>query len=106
MKLRSFMRVAVALALLCIGLFYAGSVTAQVIDFGRLDACETMGTGTQRDGAPPKALIDDNEQHTVFFTILSPTQRPRFIGSRRMESKQQSYTAKCEGISNYRAIQN
>ena len=70
MKLRPLTRVAMPLALLCIGLFYAGGVSAQVIDFGRLDAFETMGTGTQRGGAPVKALIDDSEQHTIFFTIL------------------------------------
>lgn len=70
MKLQPFIRVAAALALVFTGPFQSVSASAQVIDFGRLDAFETMGTGTQRGGSPPKTVIDDGEEHTIFFTIL------------------------------------
>ena len=43
---------------------------AQVIDFGQIDSFETLGTGTQRGGSPPKTIVDDGEWHTVLFTIL------------------------------------
>jgi cobyrinic acid a,c-diamide synthase len=39
--------------------------------FGRqIDSFETLGTGTQRGGTPPKTIVDDGEWHTVVFTIL------------------------------------
>jgi len=70
MKLRSFMLVA-ALALFCAaGIFLSEAASAQMIDFGRIDSFESMGTGTQRGGARPKTLVDDGEWHTVLFTIL------------------------------------
>lgn len=58
-------------ALLCVGtVFGAKKATAQVIDFGQIDSFETLGTGTQRSGSPPKTIVDDGEWHTVVFTIL------------------------------------
>jgi hypothetical protein len=46
------------------------SVSAQVIDFSQIGAFETMATGTQRGGAPPKTIVEDREGHIVFFTVL------------------------------------
>jgi hypothetical protein len=55
----------------CAGvLFHSENASAQVFDFGQIDAFESMGTGTQRGGSPPKTIVDDSERHTVFFTIL------------------------------------
>src|SRR5262245_37576261 len=71
MKLQPFVRVATASALLSLGvLLYPGTASAQVIDFGQISSFESMGTGTQRGGAPPKTIVDDGDRHTVLFTIL------------------------------------
>jgi hypothetical protein len=71
MTLQPFMRVAATLTLLYAGVFFhSENASAQVFDFGQIDAFETMGTGTQRGGSPPKTIVDDSEQHAVFFTIL------------------------------------
>jgi hypothetical protein len=42
---------------------------AQEIDFGRLRSFESMGSGTVHGGAPPKTLVDDDEDHAVVLTI-------------------------------------
>ena len=64
------MRVATSLALLSAGVsFPTDKLNAQVIDFSKIDAFESMGTGTLRGGSPPKTIIDDSERHTVFITI-------------------------------------
>ena len=71
MTLQPFMRVAVTLTLLYADVFFHyGNAGAQVFDFGQIDAFESMGTGTQRGGSPPKIIVDDGERHTVFLTIL------------------------------------
>jgi len=71
MKLQPFIRVAAILTLSgALAPFPAGKAAAQVFDFGHIEAFESMGTGTQRGGSPPKTLIDDGERHTVFITIL------------------------------------
>jgi hypothetical protein len=71
MTLQPFMRVAATLTLLYAGVFFhSENASAQVFDFGQIDAFETMGTGTQRGGLPPKTIVDDSERHAVFFTIL------------------------------------
>jgi len=71
MQLQPFMRVAAILALLCAGTpFHARNASAQVFDFGQIDAFESMGTGTQRGGSPPKTIVDDGGRYTVFITIL------------------------------------
>ena len=68
---QSLIRTATIFALLfaCI-LFRLENADAQVFDFGQIDAFESMGTGTQRGGSPPKTIVDDGDWHTVFFTIL------------------------------------
>jgi hypothetical protein len=71
MKLQPVMRIAAMSALLCVGtVLGAQKAAAQVIDFGQIDSFETLGTGTQRGGSPPKTIVDDGERHTVFFTII------------------------------------
>ncbi len=71
MKPKPFICVAATLALLPAGsLFHSESASAQVFDFGQIDAFESMATGTQRGGSPPKVIVDDGERHTVFLTIL------------------------------------
>jgi hypothetical protein len=62
MTLQPFMRVAATLILLYAGAFFhSENASAQVFDFGQIDAFETMGTGTQRGGSPPKTIVDDSE---------------------------------------------
>ena len=52
-QLQLFMRVAATLALLYAGApFHSERASAQVFDFGQIDAFESMGTGTQRGGSP------------------------------------------------------
>lgn len=71
MTLQPFIRIAATLTLLYAGIFFhSEDASAQVFDFGQIDAFETMGTGTQRGGSPPKTIVDDSESHAVFFTIL------------------------------------
>jgi hypothetical protein len=71
MKLQPVMRIAAMSPLLCVGtVFGAQKATAQVIDFGQIESFETLGTGTQHGGSPPKTIVDDGEWHTVVFTIL------------------------------------
>ena len=71
MTLHPVMRTVAMLALLCVGAFlHSDTVRAQVFDFGQIDAFESLGSGTQRGGSPPKTIVDDGERHTVFFTII------------------------------------
>jgi hypothetical protein len=42
---------------------------AQEIDFSRIGAFESFGTGTVHSGAPPKTLVDDDEAHAIVLTI-------------------------------------
>jgi len=56
------------LALLCAGL--QPGARAQVFDFGQIEEFESLGSGTQTGGAPPKTIVDDNQRHTVLFTVL------------------------------------
>ena len=54
-------------------LTYAGlqsGTHAQVFDFGQIEEFESLGSGTQKGGAPAKTIIDDGARHTVMFTIL------------------------------------
>jgi hypothetical protein len=70
MKCQALVRMATTLALLYAGiLVLPGNVCAQVIDFSQIDAFESMGTGTLRGASPPKTIVDDDERHTIFFTI-------------------------------------
>jgi hypothetical protein len=50
--------------------FHAQNASAQVFDFGQIDAFESLGSGTQRGGSAPKTLVDDDQRHVVVFTIL------------------------------------
>jgi hypothetical protein len=71
MKSGSFARITAALALLCAGCaFQSRSANAQVFDFGQIEEFESLGSGTQTGGSPPKTIVDDSERHTVLFTIL------------------------------------
>jgi hypothetical protein len=56
------------LALLCAGL--QPGARAQVFDFGQIEEFESLGSGTQTGGSPPKTIVDDNQRHTVLFTVL------------------------------------
>jgi hypothetical protein len=56
-----------------LALIYAGlqsGARAQVFDFGQIEEFESLGSGTQKGGAPPKTIVDDSGRHTVLFTIL------------------------------------
>ena len=70
MKLQTFLRVVTTLVLLCPAAgMLSENVSAQVVDFSKIDAFESMGTGTLHGASPPKTIIDDGERHTVFITI-------------------------------------
>ena len=47
-----------------------GSAGAQLIDFSKIDAFESLSTGTQSGASPPKTIADDGNRHIVLFTIL------------------------------------
>jgi hypothetical protein len=48
----------------------AGPADAQLIDFSKIDAFESLSTGTQSGASPPKTIVDDGNHHIVLFTIL------------------------------------
>src|SRR5262249_43420015 len=88
MKLRPFMRMVATSALLCAcAFFYLEIASAQVFDFGQINAFESMGTGTQRGGSPPKTIVDDSDRHTVLFTIVESNTEAK-IYWRSMEGDQ------------------
>jgi hypothetical protein len=63
-------RVGVALALLCTGAVPGSeAVSAQQVDFGKIDKFESPATGTLHVGSPPKTIVDDGERHVVILTI-------------------------------------
>jgi len=71
MKIQRFMRLVTTFVLLYASApFHAQNASAQVFDFGQIDAFEALGSGTQRGGAAPKTLVDDDQRHVVVFTIL------------------------------------
>jgi hypothetical protein len=47
----------------------AQNARAQAIDFSKIDAFESMGTGTLHAGQPPKTIAEDGEQHTIVITV-------------------------------------
>jgi hypothetical protein len=60
-------------AVAILALLYAGlqpGARAQVFDFGQIEEFESLGSGTQTGGSPPKTIVDDNQRHTVLFTVL------------------------------------
>jgi hypothetical protein len=68
MKRQVLICAAAILALLCMG--FQSEARAQVFDLGQIEELESLGSGTQTGGSPPKTIVDDNERHTVLFTIL------------------------------------
>jgi hypothetical protein len=70
MKHQPFVWIPVVLALLGAGMTFQAGARAQQFDFGQVDSFESLGSGTQRGGAPPKTIVDDGERHTVLFTII------------------------------------
>ena len=68
MKRQVSIYVAAMLALIYAGL--QSGARAQVFDFGQIEEFESLGSGTQKGGSPPKTIIDDGARHTVLFTIL------------------------------------
>jgi hypothetical protein len=70
MQQKSRSWIAAAGAALLIATCSATTTWAQVIDFSQIGAFESMASGTQRGGAPPKTILDDKEGHIVFFTVL------------------------------------
>ena len=70
MKIQRYMGVVAALVLCASTPFHAQNASAQVFDFGQIDAFESLGSGTQRGGSAPKTLVDDDGRHIVVFTIL------------------------------------
>ena len=71
MTIQRYMGVVAAFVLLYASTpFHARNASAQVFDFGQIDAFEALGSGTQRGGAAPKTLVDDDQRHVVVFTIL------------------------------------
>ena len=70
MKIQRFMGVVAALVLCASTPFHAQNASAQVFDFGQIDAFESLGSGTQRGGSAAKTLVDDDQRHVVVFTIL------------------------------------
>jgi hypothetical protein len=71
MKVLTVMRAVTILVLLCAGIsVLSESVSAQVMDFSQIDAFESIGTGTLHGASPPKTIIDDDERHAIFITVL------------------------------------
>ena len=66
---RQFLTCAVAILALLFADLRPGA-RAQVFDFGQIEEFESLGSGTQTGGSPPKTIVDDNQRHTVLFTIL------------------------------------
>ena len=62
MKRQVSIYVAALLALLYAGL--QSGARAQVFDFGQIEEFESLGSGTQKGGSPPKTIIDDGARHT------------------------------------------
>lgn len=63
-------QLAAALTLLCIAaLAPTGNVSAQVIDLGRIDKFQSLGSGTLHVGEPPKTIVDDDAVHAVALTV-------------------------------------
>ncbi len=66
MKRQLSIYAAAMLALVCL----QPQAYAQVFDFGQIEEFESLGSGTQTGGSPPKTIVEDGARHTVLFTIL------------------------------------
>jgi hypothetical protein len=65
---RTFTHVAAILALLSAGGFLpSGKINAQVIDFSKIDAFESIGTGTLRGATQPKTIIWESDTDTKVY---------------------------------------
>ena len=61
---------ALGLALFCVAISAPSAcLNAQEIDLGRIGGFNSLGNGVVKGGAPPKTLVDDNEQHALVLTI-------------------------------------
>jgi hypothetical protein len=64
------LRIAAAVMLLgAIAVVLPEQISAQEIDFGKVDKFESLASGTLHVGAPPKTIVDDGERHVVILTI-------------------------------------
>ena len=79
---------AAMLALICAGL--QSEARAQVFDFGQIEEFESLGSGTQKGGSPPKTIIDDGARHTVLFTILESNTEAKIHWKSKDEARQRS----------------
>jgi hypothetical protein len=63
-------RIGIGAILFCAGIVLnAQTVSAQEIDFSRIDKFQSLGTGTLHVGDPPKTIVDDGERHAVVLTV-------------------------------------
>ncbi len=46
-----------------------GAISAQEINYDKIDKFESLATGTLHVGTPPKTIVDDGERHVVILTI-------------------------------------
>jgi hypothetical protein len=69
MKLRLPLPVILSLIPITLAAAPPHQVRAQEIDFGRIRAFQSMGTGTVHGGRPPRTLVDDGQDHAVVLTI-------------------------------------
>jgi hypothetical protein len=69
MNLGTFVRGLTLAALTATAALPPSGSNAQEMDFGRIGAFESLGTGTVHSGAPPKTLVDDDEAHAIVLTI-------------------------------------
>jgi hypothetical protein len=103
MKLQPFVRIAATLALVCAGaVFDCRIASAQVFDFGQIDAFESLGSGTQRGGAPAKTIVDDGERHTVVFTIIESNTDAKIYW--RSKDGEQTTTIKGSSVQAFQTI--
>ncbi|MGE5166574.1 MAG: hypothetical protein ACM3IH_21450 [Sphingobacteriales bacterium] len=77
MKLHRVMYSAMLIFVATASLCTPRNANAQVFDFGQIEAFESLGSGTQTGGSPPKTIVDDGERHTVLFTIIESNTEAR-----------------------------
>jgi len=103
MKLRPFRHIAAILTLLCAGAICDGrEATAQVFDFGQIDAFESLGSGTQQGGAPAKTIVNDGERHSVLFTIFESNTDAKITW--RSKDGEQTTTIRGTGVQAFQTI--
>ena len=95
MKRQVSIYVAALLALIYAGL--QSGARAQVFDFGQIEEFESLGSGTQKGGSPPKTIIDDGARHTVLFTILESNTEAKIYWKSKTEARQRSCAGRACG---------